>query len=174
MTRKTYAQRRDEALEHTDTEGWYKARATKAAAAPGRTREAENARAARNRKLRRKDIYYRVDRRPPNKRDRASRAELTKLIAAIHARGEHVDHIVPWMHPQLRGLHTVANIQGLTPRRNKIKGRFSVMTEAEIRDHVDAGRGVRPEHVDVDGSRTGKPGTVDWSRYPQHLVDQDA
>jgi len=168
MAPKTYAQRRDEALEHTDTDGWYNAKAAKAAALPSCRREAENARAARNRRLRRRDCYYRVDRCPPNKSNKEARAELARAINAIRARGDHVDHIVPWMHPQLRGLHTLANIQGLTPRRNKIKGARFTMTEAEIEAHIDAGRAVRLEHVDDDGSRTGKPGTVDWSQYPQH------
>ena len=33
--------------------------------------------------LRRKNYYYMVDRRPPNRQDRESRAELDGLIAAI-------------------------------------------------------------------------------------------
>lgn len=184
--RERLLRRRADDIREFTTEPYYNTRREHMQGLPSSSPEAKRARRQRYRIQRRAIKHLRVDRRPPNRQDKASRAELKVLEDAMRARGNHPDHVVPFLHPRLRGLHTIANIQELTPLQNRIKGkriltveqiqreldtgiRTPEPTEAELKAMVDNGQAVWPDDVDEDYEHTSTPGKVDWSKYPQHL-----
>jgi hypothetical protein len=124
-----------------------------------------------------------IDRRPPNQSIdegaaiKAIYAERDRLNAPAKAAGlkempYHVDHIVPWRHKRLRGLHTLANLQILTARQDRIKGNRIMTAEqirqevetgvpyeepADLQPYVDAGQALWPEAVDEATSKVNWP-----------------
>ncbi|MFN4273938.1 MAG: hypothetical protein ACK4F5_14105 [Aliihoeflea sp.] len=126
------------------------------------------------RRERRRDAKsLRVDRRPPNQ-SKEERKAIKAFEDEVRARGNQPDHIVAFFDPQLRGLHTLANLQEVTPRGNLVKGFIGEYTPEQIEEFIQRGMAVLPEDVDEDYEHTSTPGKVDWSKYPQHCNDEDA
>lgn len=69
-----------------------------------------------------------------------------------------VDHVVPFIHPKLSGLHVLGNLQYLTRRDNNRKGNRLDCTDAEMEEHVRYGIAVWTKDV-------GEDGKVDWLWY---------
>lgn len=178
--------RREEGIRELGTESYYNVLRERAQEMPSNSGEAKRQKHRRYRARRRAIKHLRVDRRPPNQ-SKEERKAIKAFENAVRARGNQPDHIVPFFHPQLRGLHTIANLQELTPRQNGIKNnrimtveqiqqeletgiRTPEPTEADLKAMVDGGLAVWPEDVDEDYEHTTTPGKVNWANYPQHMV----
>ena len=149
-------------LESTEsTEAYHIAVAKKMRArpsfAPKQRREANQKWAG----LRRLPSQLRIDRRPPNQPEK-ERAAIKALYVKAKADGMVVDHFIPFRHPQIRGLHTLANLRTVTARQNGVKGNRLNLSPRQIGNYIKRGMAVRAEDVD---EKTGK---VNWSNYPQY------
>jgi hypothetical protein len=72
--------------------------------------------------------------------------------------GMSVDHIVPFGHPLVAGLHVLANLQYLPSRENIRRGNRIVYTHAEALELIRLGLAVWRTDV-------GDDGVIDWSAY---------
>jgi hypothetical protein len=72
--------------------------------------------------------------------------------------GMTVDHIVPLGHPLLAGLHVLANLQYLTPRKNFQRGCRIDYTHEEAEQIVSDG-------VAVWRTDVGEDGWIHWRPY---------
>lgn len=148
------------------TERYYATRRARTYGFPSFSPEARRTRHDKQRSQRRTTQCLRIDRRPLNQ-SKEERKAIKAFETEVRARGNHPDHIVAFFHPQLRGLHTLANLQEASPRRNIIKGNRTVYTAEQIEAFIAAGMAVRVEDVDDE------TGVVNWPRYPQHLPRND-
>lgn len=97
-------------------------------------------------------------RRTPPWQTREEREAIMAFYRDARNKGMTVDHIVPFNHPALAGLHVLANLQHLSLKDNMRKGNRLPETEGGPAEYVRRGMAVWRRDV-------GDDGRVDWQRY---------